>query len=81
MSVATLDDALQWLIIYTRCEEYIFDADADLPKAAQFACDMFWITPSDLCAKLRKLWPSVPSVPRPRAPRGLLRHPVRGVRV
>ncbi|XZQ27807.1 hypothetical protein ACTTAL_09695 [Rhodobacter capsulatus] len=59
MSVSTLEDALRWLITYTNPEEWIFHPDAHLPQAALFACDMFWISPADLCKKLRDLWPDV----------------------
>lgn len=59
LPVSTLDDALRWLIVHTNCEDWIFDPEADLPQAAKFACDMFWISPAHLCKKLRALWPAI----------------------
>jgi len=60
LSVSTLEDALRWLIVHANPEEWIFDPDAELPQAALFACDMFWISPAHLCKKLRALWPAIP---------------------
>ena len=82
LSVSTLDDALLWLLRYTRPEEYIFDPDADLPQAAQFACDMFWISPADMCRKLRAFFADIPqarrsSVPPPLRRAGSVRGPIR----
>lgn len=64
MSVSTLEDALRWLIVHTQPEEWIFSPEAEIPQAALFACDMFWISPADLCRKLRELWPEVRTTAR-----------------
>lgn len=60
MSVSTIEDALSWLIVHTNCEDWIFDPEIELPQAALFACDMFWVSPNELRKKLRALWPAVP---------------------
>jgi len=62
LSVSTEAEALQWLIAHASPEEWIFSPEAEIPLIAQFVCDMFWLSPSDLCRKLRDLWPEVPKL-------------------
>lgn len=67
MSVQTVEQAMSWLFRHTRPEEYLYAAEADLPEVVLFACDMFWMRPSDFIKRMRKLWEGAMRDPAPRS--------------
>lgn len=54
--VSTYEQAKAWLFTHSRVEDWLFDAEADLPPEAALVCDMFWVRSVDLIRDLRKEW-------------------------
>lgn len=56
---------MAWLFRHTSPEEWLYAAEADLPDVVMFACDMFWVCPSDLVRRMRRQWESAMRDPEP----------------
>lgn len=65
VSVQSLDDALYWLCINTNVDDWLYQPVEEWPDVVRFACDMFWVRPTDLCDKLRRIWEGCIEIPKP----------------
>ena len=60
------EDAIAWLFKHTRPEEWLYaSADTELPQAAMLVCDMFWLRPSDLVRRMRRMYETALRDPAP----------------